>query len=342
MSKKMPKIGLRKAQSNPERSRRIVCLGGGSAMPKAVLEGLKKSSVKLSVICAMLDSGGSAGKEREMYKTNVSFGDIRRAFLSLSESSQEVKDAFSIRFKDGQYLGLVIANVLGTAMVTQSGSYKGDYESVLKVYREVLKIPSQHDIFPATLDNAHVCAVLEDGQIVSGEVNIDKPQHDKKLKIKKVFLKPEPKAYPKTIVAILKSDLIVIGPGDLYSTLAQILLTRGISEAIKKSKTKIVYICNLMTKDGETNGFSVMDFTNAIENLLGKKLDFVVYNTEKPKTSAIKKYQKEYPEFLELVDFGKNLEKGKKFIGSNLLLKSGLVVHDSKKLAKIILNLCKQ
>ncbi|MDO8436322.1 MAG: uridine diphosphate-N-acetylglucosamine-binding protein YvcK [bacterium] len=321
---------------------KIVCLGGGSAMPKAVLKGLKKYPVKLSVICAMLDSGGSAGKEREMYKTNVSFGDIRRAFLALSGSSQEVKDAFNIRFKDGQYLGLVIANVLGTAMVTQDGNYKGDYESVLKVYREVLKIPPQYEILPATLEDADVCAVLEGGQIVSGEKNIDKPRHDKKLKIKKVFLKPEPNAYPKAVNAILKSDLIVIGPGDLYSTLAQILLTKGVSEAVKKSKTKTVYICNLMTKDGETNGFSVIDFTDAIENLLGKKLDFVVYNTKKPETSAIKKHQKEYPELLDLVDFDENLKKDKKFIGADLLPQSGLVVHDSKKLAKIILNLCRQ
>lgn len=320
---------------------KVVCLGGGNAMPKAVLAGLKKYPVNISVVCAMLDSGGSAGKEREMYKTNVSFGDIRRAFLALSESSQEVKDAFSIRFKEGPYKDLVVANVLGTAMVTQSGNYQGDYESVLKVYREVLKIPLQHEILPATLDNADICAELEDGQIVSGEKNIDKPQHDKKLKIKKVFLKPEPKAYPKAVNAILGSDIIVIGPGDLYSTLAQILLTKGINIAIKKSQAKIVYICNLMTKDGETNNFSVMDFTNAIENLLGKKLDSVVYNTKKAEVSRVKNYQKEYPELLELVSFD-NIPKDKKFLGSDIILSSGYVSHDSKKIANIILKLCRQ
>lgn len=316
---------------------KIVCLGGGNAMPKAVLQGLKKYPVKISVVCAMLDSGGSAGKERKAYKTNVSFGDIRRAFLALSESSQEVKDAFSIRFKEGPYSGLVVANVLGTAMITQ----KQDYETAFKVYREILKVPERHDIFPSTLDDAEVCAVLENGKIVSGEKNIDKPKHNKNLKIKKVFLKPEPSAYPKAKKAILESDMIVIGPGDLYSTLAQIILIKGIKEAIKKSRAKIVYVCNLMTKDGETNDFSVADFTNVIENMLEKKLDFIIYNTKKPELSCVKNHQEECPELLSLVSFA-HIPRDKRFFGANIIVSNGQIVHDSKKLANIILKLCRR
>lgn len=320
-----------------KKSLKVVCLGGGNAMPKAVLEGLKKHKVNISVVCAMLDSGGSAGKEREMYKTNVSFGDIRRAFLALSESSKEVKDAFSIRFKEGPYKDIVVANILGTAMLTQ----KRDYETVFKVYREVLKIPAQHEILPATLDNADVCAELESGEIISGEKNIDKPSHDKALKIKKVFLKPEPRVYPKAQKAILKTDLIVIGPGDLYSTLAQILLIRGISASIKKSRAKTAYICNLMTKDGETNNFSVMDFTNVVEGFLGGKLDFIIYNTKKPESARVKNYQKEYSELLEMVSF-QDVPRDRRFFGSDILMASGGVIHDTKKIANIILKLCKQ
>lgn len=303
-------------------------------MPKAVLEGLKRLPVRISVICAMLDSGGSAGRERKIYKTNVSFGDIRRAFLALSESSQEVKDAFNIRFKEGPYAGLVVANVLGTAMITQ----KKSYENVFDVYREVLKIPECHEILPATLDNADICATLENGKTISGEKNIDKPQHDKKLRIKKVFLCPEPQAYPKAEKAILDSDLIVVGPGDLYSTLAQILLISGINNAIKASKAKIVYICNLMTKNGETNDFGVADFTAAIESFLGKELDYVIYNTRKPEIQRIEIHKKECPELLELVSFN-GLSASEKFLGSDILTPVGSVVHDSRKLAKIILKL---
>ncbi len=316
--------------------KKIVCLGGGNAMPKAVLEGLKSHRVNISVVCAMLDSGGSAGKEREMYKTNVSFGDIRRAFLALSESSKEVKDAFSIRFKEGPYKDIVVANILGTAMLTQ----KRDYETVFKVYKEVLRIPPQHEILPATLDNADVCAELESGEIICGEKNIDQPQHNKSLKIKKVFLRPEPGAYPKAKKAILSADLVVIGPGDLYSTLAQILLISGIKESIKKSSAKLVYICNLMTKDGETNGFSVTDFTDAIEKFLEKKIDFIIYNTKNPESVRLKNYQREYPELLELVSF-QDIPRDKRFFGADILVPSNSIAHNTKKISNIILKLCK-
>jgi len=291
-------------------------------MPKAVLAGLKKHPVELSVICAMLDSGGSAGRERELYKTNVSFGDIRRVFLALSDASPDVIRAFSVRFKDGPYKGLVMANVLGTAMITEGI----DYERTLKVYREILKIPSQYQIFPSTVDNATLCAELENGQIIKGEGNIDVPNHNSK--VSKVYLKPKPAAYLGAVEAAKEADLIVIGPGDLYSSLAQILLIDGISQALNKSKAKKVYICNIMTKKGETDNFSVLDFTAEIEKYLKGPVDFVVYNNDKKFDSR------------DLVKINSGLEKNGKFIGKDLL-KSGTAEHDPDKLAKIILNICK-
>ena len=156
-------------------------------MPKAVLAGLKKiKDIDISVICAMLDSGGSAGKERELYKTNVSFGDIRRVFLALSNASPDVIEAFNIRFKDGPYKGLVVANVLGTAMITDDMNY----ERVFKVYREILRVPPQYQIFPSTIDNATLCAVLKNGQTIKGEGNIDVPNHNSR--VSRVYLEPKP------------------------------------------------------------------------------------------------------------------------------------------------------
>lgn len=321
--------------------KKIVCLGGGNAMPKAVLAGLKKfPEVNLSVICAMLDTGGSAGREREIYKTNISFGDIRRVFLELSEVSSDVKEAFRVRFKEGPYKGIVIANILGTAVVKQTK----DYETTFRVYREILRVPEKYEIFPATLDNANLCAVLENGKKISGEKNIDKPKHKKNLKIRKTFLQPKAKIYSKAKKAIGRADLIVIGPGDLYSTLSQILLVQGMARAIQKSKAKKVYICNLMTKSGETNNFSVLDFTKEIEKYLGIELDYVIYNTKIPSEQRLKKYRKEEPALMDLVRFGsegKNLSYSKKFIGENLLSSSMEIIHDPNKLAKIILKLCR-
>jgi len=107
-----------------------------------------------------------------------------------------------------------------------------------------------HQVLPITIDNSQLFAELEDGEVIAGETNIDIPKHNSSLKIKKVFLKPEAKIYPKAFDSIKNADLIVVGPGDLYSSLAQILLVEGTAQAIKESKAKKVYICNLMNLSG--------------------------------------------------------------------------------------------
>ena len=312
--------------------KKIVCLGGGNAMPKAVLEGLKRYRVKLTAICAMLDSGGSAGRLRKDYKI-VSPGDIRRAFIALANTSPVIEDLFNYRFQTGQLKGHNFANLLIAALELVTD----DYEKTIKEITRILNI--KHEVLPVTLERANLYAILENGQIISGEENIDKPKHDGNLKIKKVFLKPKVKAYPKAIEAILTANLIVIGPGDLYSSLAQILLTKGIPEAIRESRAKKVYICNLMTKYGETNNFSVQDFTQEIEKYLGGKIDFVIYNNKKVFPRRLEKYKKEHPELLELVKIDERLKENKKFIGKDVILSSGPIIHDPNKLAKVILSI---
>ncbi len=315
------------------KNKRIVCLGGGNAMPKAVLAVLKKYPVEISVVCAMLDSGGSAGRLRKDYRI-VSPGDIRRAFIALADTSPVIENLLNYRFETGGLKGHNFANLLITALEL---STKNDYGKICDEMCKILNI--KHKVLPATLDNSTLYAELENGKIISGETNIDIPKHNRKLKIKKVFLKPKAKAYPKAIEAIKKADLIVIGPGDLYSSLLQILLTKGMSEVIKKSRAKTIYIANLMTKHGETNNFSVLDFTNEIEKYLKDGLDYVIYNTKRPSIQRLKSNKKKHPEFLNLIDFDKNLAKKKKFIGRDLITSSGEIVHDSDKVVKIILSL---
>ena len=307
----------------------IVCLGGGNAMPKTVLQGLKKYPIRLSAICAMLDSGGSAGRLRKDYNVS-SPGDIRRSLLTLSNTSPVLKGLFNYRFQTGELKGHNFANLLIAALELSSNNY----EKTLKEIKKILNI--KHQVFPATLDKANLYAVLENNKIIKGEANIDVPKHNGNLKIKRVFLKPAAKAYQKAVKAIEKANLIVIGPGDLYSSIAQILLIKGIPQAIQKSKGKVVYICNLMTKFGETNDFSVLDFTNEIEKLIGRELDHVIYNKEIP--SKIKQIR-EHPELINPVNVNKNLNN-QKFIGKNLF-KKGSIEHDPVKIAKILLNICK-
>lgn len=316
--------------------KKIVCFGGGNAMPKAVLEGLKKYPVNISVVCAMLDSGGSAGRLRKDYKI-VSPGDIRRAFIALANTSPAIENLFNYRFQAGELKGHNFANLFITALELTINNYEKTIEEMNKF------LNLKHQVLPVTLDNANLYAVLENGKIISGETNIDIPKHNGDLKIKRVFLKPKAKIYPEAAGAIKKADLIVIGPGDLYSSITQILLTQGIHETVKNSKAKKVYICNLMTKYGETNNFSVLDFTNEIEKYLGGNIDidYIIYNTKKPSKKRLMRYKKEHPELLDLVSFDKNLSRDKKFIGIDLLPSTGAIVHDPNKLAKIILNLCK-
>jgi len=299
-------------------------------MPKAVLAGLRKEPVRISVICAMLDSGGSAGRLRKDYKI-VSPGDIRRAFLALADTSPVIENLLNYRFQVGALKDHNFANLLITALELSTN----DYEKTIKEVKKILNI--KHEVLPSTLDKAELYAVLQNGKMISGETNIDIPKHNGKLKIKKVFLKPKTRAYPKSLEAIKRADLIVIGPGDLYSSLAQILLTKGIPQAIVKSRAKKVFLCNLMTKYGETNDFSVLDFTREVEKYLGGTLDFVVYNNFFPSGGKIKKYKKEYPNLLDFVRINEGLDK-RKFIGRNLIRK-GVLEHDPDKIAKILISL---
>ncbi len=311
------------------KEKRFVCLGGGNAMPKAVLLELKKKPVYISVICAMLDSGGSAGRLRKDYKI-TSPGDIRRAFLALANTSPIVENLFNFRFEAGELKGHNFANLFITALELSVH----DYKKSVKEIRKTLNIKKNHEVLPSTLDKANLYARLENGKIISGETNIDIPKHDGNLKIKKVFLKPKAKAYPRSLSAIKEADYIIIGPGDLYSSLIQILLTEKMSEAIVRSKAKKIYVCNLMNKFGETNDYTVEDFSSKIEEVLGGELDFVIYN-EKINKKRLKEYQKKHKELLGPVVVKKGLDS-KKFIGSDIITSSGDVIHDSKKLVNTI------
>ncbi|MFA5009565.1 MAG: gluconeogenesis factor YvcK family protein, partial [Candidatus Paceibacterota bacterium] len=237
--------------SNPKR---IVCLGGGSAMPKAVLSELKKTKHKIAVISAVLDSGGSAGKLRDDYHT-ISFGDIRRSFLELVDWPEETKEYFKYRFETGCLAGHVLANIMLSALYLKNNSYRNFFEKINELLSE------RHRILPATITNSHLHALLENGEEIIKEANIDIPKHNSDLKIKKIFLVPEANACPITIRNLEKADAIIIGPGDLYSSILQILLIKGMKEAIINSPAKKIFICNLMTKKGESNDYSVLDFT---------------------------------------------------------------------------------
>lgn len=313
-------------------NKNIVVIGGGTGC-FTVLSGLKKYPVQLSAIVSMADSGGSTRILREEFGI-LPPGDVRKALIALSCSEKGLSNLFAYRFNEGNGLS---GHSFGNLLITALERIKGSFEEAIEEAGKILNIKGE--VIPVTLQNTNLYALLENGQIIEGETNIDVPKHDPNLRIKKVYLKPQAKANKRAKSAILKADLIVIGPGDLYTSVIPNLLVKGIPETIRKSKAKKVYICNLMTKLGETNNFKDLDFVKEIEKYLGGKfLDYVIFNNRKPSAARVAKYEKGGAVFVKC---NRESFKGNrlKIIKGNFLRKKGFVRHDPNKLAKTLFKL---
>ncbi|MFA5386752.1 MAG: gluconeogenesis factor YvcK family protein, partial [Candidatus Paceibacterota bacterium] len=282
----------------------------------------------------MADDGGSSGILREEFGI-LPPGDLRRALVALSSESQILADLFNYRFSNG--VGLK-GHSFGNLFLTALERITGDFNQAVKEAGKILGIKGK--VIPVTLDYTRLFARLENNFLVVGESNIDVPKHDGRLFIKEVFLNPKPKANKEALEAIKEADLIIIGPGDLYTSIIPNFLVKGIKEAIQKSQAKKIYISNIMTKFGETNHFTAEDFFATIEKYLGKNvIDYFLVNIEKPKPLYLKQYKKEKA---ELVKYNRQLLsawKKPKVIFARLLRKGPLLRHDPEKLGKAIVKL---
>lgn len=309
----------------------IVVIGGGTGT-YTVLMGLKKYPVNLSAIVSMADDGGSTKILREEFGI-LPPGSVRPALIALAPAEKPLAELFNFRFSNGSLNGHNFGNLFITALCKQLGNF----EKALEMAGTILGI--QGRVIPSTLSDVRLYAQLENGDIVKGEANIDAPSHNGNLKIQKVWLEPNSRANPRAVSAIQAADLIVIGPGDVFSSIVPNFLAQGLAGAIKKSKAKKVYVCNIMTKFGETAGFSAKDFLNAIEQYLGKHaVGCMLVNTKRPSKERVKKYEKEKAEFVEWDpdDFnGGNI----RVIAKDLLRAKGFIRHDPDILAKVIISL---
>ncbi|MCK5084346.1 MAG: uridine diphosphate-N-acetylglucosamine-binding protein YvcK [Candidatus Pacebacteria bacterium] len=314
--------------------KRVVIIGGGSGIIP-LLKAFKKLGQNLWGVTSMVDSGGSTGKLRRSYDVSPA-GDIRRIIAALSDNVGML-ELINYRFKGGELDTHTLGNILLAALEKTRGIEEGK-EEIERL------LGAKGKAFSVTLDKCNIYAKLKNGHILNGESEIDLPLRNPFLKIKKVWLKPEVRISEKVKEALLGADFIVIGPGDLYSSLMPNLLVKGIAEAMKKSKAKKVYVCNAMTKLGETTTYTVSDFVNEVEKYLGKNiLDYVIYNQKIPSRTKISEYQKESHLVYDYVKFDrKKLSKkiSPKIVGADLFLDAnGPIVHDPDVLAKIILSL---
>jgi len=311
----------------------VVVIGGGTGT-FTVLSALKDLDLSLTAVVSMADDGGSTGALRDQYGV-LPPGDVRRALVALSESSETLRELFNYRFGGGDLAGHSFGNIFLSALEKISGNFASavaEASSVLNIKGKVL---------PVTLDNIRLHARLADGKLIKGETNIDIPKRGARAraKIDKVWLEPFARISQDTKSAILAADLIVIGPGDLYTSLIPNLLVQGVPEAIRKSRAKKVYVCNLMTKYGETDGFKAENFVSEIEKYLGKNvLDYAIFNNKKPTSKILAKYRDEKSEFINPPDI-RNLasDKRPKYILADLLDDGPLIRHSPRrKLAKVL------
>ncbi|MDD5197836.1 MAG: YvcK family protein [Candidatus Gracilibacteria bacterium] len=310
----------------------ITTIGGGTGTFN-VLYGLKKNkNYNLAAIVSVSDSGGSTGEIRDQFGI-LPPGDIRRAIVALSEDTGIVRKLFEYRFKAGNRMsGHTIGNLLLTALTDITGTFEKGIQELSEMFQVRGKV------IPVTLDDTQLGITLEDGTQIIGETNIDIPKHDANQGIRDAFLVGGGKLNPRAREVLVNSDYIVIGPGDLYTSIVPNLLATGMREAIQESTAKIIYICNIMTKYGETNNFQVEDFVNVIEKYIGKnEIDYVLVNNAPIGEELVLKYkQEENKQPVRITDISLFSSAPYKIIERDVVNENDYIRHDPEKLAGVI------
>lgn len=261
---------------------RFVIIGGGTGS-FTLLSGLKTYVKDLTALVNMADDGGSTGQLRDELGA-LPPGDVRQCLVALSDTPK-VRDLFNYRFEEGSLRGHAFGNLFLTALEKMTGNFA----EAVELASEVLTITGR--VEPVTMSNVTLCADGADGTAIRGENQVG---HHALAARPKIWLEPEAEVNPAAIDAIKDADVVVIAPGNLYGSLAPALVVPGIGQALRDTKATRVYVSNLVTKPGSTDGFKVHDFADEIERLAGgRMLDYVIYNTSKPDAALLERYAHE-------------------------------------------------
>lgn len=312
-------------------STNVTTIGGGTGTFN-VLFGLKKNrNLNLAAVVSVADSGGSTGELRDEFGI-LPPGDIRRAVLALSEDTEVVRKLFEYRFRSGNRMsGHTIGNLLLTALADITGNFESGIEELCEMF------DVRGKVIPSTLDDVHLGVRLENGETVIGETNIDVPKHDANLAIREAFLIGGGKLNPRAKEAILNSDIVIVGPGDLYTSVVPNLLCEGMKDALQATDAKIVFVCNVMTKHGETDNYSVEDFLEVVERYVGEgRIDYVLVHSGEIREDLAEKYAKEEGKYPVRIRDAENLRKRCRIVERDLASEKDYIRHDPKKLAKVI------
>ena len=313
------------------RGPRIVAVGGGTGL-SMLLSGIKNITNNVTAIVTVGDDGGSSGRLRESLGI-LPPGDIRHCITALADDEDLVTKLFKYRFKTGEGLE---GHSFGNLFLTALYAITGDMVSAVKASSNVISIRGR--VLPSTLDDMKLVARMKDGRIVHGESNIP----EAKGEIERLYTEPENcRALPEVIEAIKQAELIILGPGSLYTSVIPNLLIKEISEAIANSNAKKIYVCNIMTQPGETDNYKVSDHLKALIKHAGSKqiIDAVLINDYIPE-QLDEKYAKANS-FPVKTDLSEIKKMGIKVCAKNLIEadeanKRGLVRHSSRKVARAV------
>lgn len=316
--------------------KKIVVVGGGTGN-FVVLQGLKKYPVDLTAIVSMADDGGSTGILRDELGV-LPPGDVRQCLVALSNSSRLMRSLMNYRFENGGLGGHSFGNLLLSALEKVTGSFEKAVEEAGKI----LYIKGK--VIPITTHQVRLKMVLNNRKILEGEKEIYLSQEiDEGYKT--IYLEPHPKVNPRVLEEIHNADLIVIGPGGLYTSLIPNLLVEGVCEAIRRSPAPKIFVVNLMNRRGQTTGFKTSHYLSKFASFLGKDIfDFVLINSQKPPKELIDVYAGEG----DLVE--NDIENDGRIVSADMLgavaieakidlIKRSLIRHDSKKLAQELMKI---
>lgn len=312
-----------------ERGPKIVTIGGGHGLSHLIF-GLKEYSSNITAIVTVADSGGSSGRLREEFNI-VAPGDIRNCLVALANDPGLMGELFQYRFsKDSQLQGHNFGNLFLTAMYHVAGS---DFEKAVKETSRILDIRGK--VVPSTVHNVHLVAEYMDGSVTKGEDKIPSTHS----RIKKISLTEDAVPTADAIQAIEEADVIILGPGSLFTSVIPNLIIKGIPEAIARSGAFKIYVCNVMTQPGETDGFSASDHVQAIIDHSNRDvIDACLVNNGQAPQDALARYEHEesYP---IKADVEKIREMGYRVVATDLLEVTTYLRHDSEKLHTALIQL---
>ncbi len=317
-----------------ERGPKIVAIGGGHGLSNLLLA-LKEYTANITAIVTVADSGGSSGRLREQFNI-VAPGDIRNCLVALADAPALMGELFQYRFPEKSELkGHNFGNLFLTALYEVANR---DFKEAIELTSKVLAIRGK--VVPSTVQNVHLVARYKDGRVTEGEAKIPRPG----VTIEQLFLNPEDtQPTAEALEAIGEADIIILGPGSLYTSVLPNLIIKGIPEALCASAAFKIYICNVMTQTGETEGFTASDHVREIVKHTRKGvIDAVVLNSsEISAADALERYKKENS-FPVLPDGDVIKEMGYKFFAEDIVGVKDYVRHDSAKLTQILIKVIEQ